>query len=88
MDPARRLKGFNQIPPLLFLFDSMPVVEEHGRFHRVKPYTSRCDVWFENDYVADQSNAILSSLTFMAKSLRGRRLQAFLDPQGEHSILL
>lgn len=85
--PARRLslyhKWFSMTPPPLFLFDVMPVFEEYGPFIRVKPFTSRLDVWFENDMAADQAYAIISSQIFLSKSQRGRRLQAFLAPPKE-----
>lgn len=87
--PARRLSlyysWFNKTPPPLFLFDAMPELEERGPFVRVKPFISRLDVWFENEYAANQAYATVSRYIFMAKSQRGRRLQTFLDPQAEQS---
>lgn len=83
--PARRLslfyKWFDRNPPPLFLYDALPSFEEHGPFVRVKLFSSRLDVWFENEGTANQAYEIISSHIFMAKSERGRRLQAFLDPQ-------
>jgi hypothetical protein len=89
--PARRLslyyKWFNRTPPPLFLFDAMPEFEEYGPFLHVKPFTSRLDLWFENEMTAYQAYTIISSQIFMAKSQRGRRLQTFLDPQAEQRSL-
>lgn len=85
--PARRLslfyKWFSPLPPPLFLFDSFQEIEEYGPFQRVRPYISRLDLWFENEYSANQAYTVLTSQIFMAKSQRGRRLQKFLDPQSE-----
>ena len=86
---ARRIslnyKWFDRDPPPLFLFDEMPDYEEHGPFVRIRSFTSRLDVWFENERAASYGYGELSSQIFMAKAHRGRLLQAFLDPQAENS---
>lgn len=84
---ARRItlnhKWFHTDPPPLFLFDTMPEYEEHGPFVRIKPFTSRLDVWFENERAASYGYGELCSQIFKAKAHRGRWVQAFLDPQAE-----
>jgi hypothetical protein len=86
--PARRLllyyKWFDKVPPGLFLFDDVPTSEEFGPFYRVKPFTSRLDVWFEDGRAADHAYQILTTEIFKAKSQRGNRLASYLDPQHHH----
>jgi len=85
---ARRIslnhKWFDADPPPLFLFDTMPEYEEYGNFVRIKPFTSRLDVWFENERAASYGYGELCSQIFKAKAHRGRWVQAFLDPQAEN----
>jgi len=84
---ARRIslnhQWFDKDPPPLFLFDEMPEYEEHGPFVRIKPFTSRLDVWFENERAASYGYGELCSQIFKAKAHRGKWLQTFLDPQAE-----
>ena len=81
--PARRLllshSSFEMEPPSLFLFDTIPEPEKDGPFFKVKPKTSRLDVWFEDQRAADNAFSCLSSEIFQAKSQRGQRLQEFLS---------
>jgi hypothetical protein len=83
--PARRLsiihKWFDKTPPPLFLFDSVPTFEEQGPFIKWKSFSSRIDLWFENDRSADRAFSLIAKEIFIAKAGRGRRIKAFLDPQ-------
>jgi hypothetical protein len=83
--PARRLsithKWFDKTPPPLFLFDSIPTFEETGPFIKRKPFSSRIDLWFENDRSAERAFSLIAKEIFKAKADRGRRLRCFLDPQ-------
>lgn len=87
---ARRIslnyKWFDISPPPLFLFDALPEYVEHGPFVRTKPFTSRLDVWFENERAASYAYGELCIQLFKAKAQRGRRLQHFLDPQAENEV--
>lgn len=89
--PARRLslyyKWFDQAPPQLFLYDTMPTLEEEGDFLLAKSFTSRLDIWLENEYSANQAFEILSKYIFLAKAQRGRRMLAFLDPHNERNAM-
>ena len=89
--PARRLslnyKWFDQTPPHLFMYDTMPTLEEEGDFFRSKSYTSRLDIWLENEYSANQAFDILSKYIFMAKAQRGRRILSLLDPNNERNAM-
>lgn len=86
---ARRLfvshTGWDTAAPPLFLFDDPPPPRATvGPFEKVQPYTSRLDVWFEHQRAADLAYRILTTQVFQAKAMRGRRVQAFLDPQGHY----
>ena len=89
--PARRLslyyKWFDQTPPQLFLYDTMPALEEEGDFLLAKSFTSRLDIWLENEYSANQAYEILSSHIFLAKAQRGKRVLTFLDPHNERNAM-
>ena len=87
--PARRLllshmSYERSVPPGLFLYDKAPQTSELGPFLRLQPYVSHLDVWFEHQRAADMAYKILSTQVFQAKANRGRRIQAFLDPQGHY----
>jgi hypothetical protein len=86
---ARRLfishKSWEAVAPPLFLFDEPPLpAPTIGPFKRVHPYTSRLDVWLEHQRAADLAYRTLATEIFQAKSMRGRRVQAFLHPQGHY----
>ena len=89
--PARRLslcyKWFDQTPPQLFLYDAMPTLEEEGDFLLAKSFTSRLDIWLENEYSANQAFEILTDHIFLAKAQRGKRVLSFLDPNNERNAM-
>jgi hypothetical protein len=89
--PARRLslyyKWFDQTPPQLFLYDAVPTFEEEGDFLLAKSFTSRLDIWLENEYSANQAYEILSNHIFLAKAQRGKRILSFLDPHNERNAM-
>lgn len=84
---AKRLslgfKWFDLQPPPLFLFDAIPEFKEDGPFVEVSPFTSRLDVWLENEAAVRQAFEIVNHKIFAAKCHRGRRIMEFLDPNGE-----
>lgn len=87
---AKRLslgfKWFDLQPPPLFLFDAIPEFKEDGPFVEMSPFTSRLDVWLENEAAMRQAFAILNHKIFNAKCHRGRRIKDFLDPNGEIAL--
>jgi hypothetical protein len=88
--PARRLslrhKWFSQSPPPLFLFDEMPNFADRGDFVVAQSFTSRLDVWLENEHSANQAYELISSHVFLAKAQRGHRLLKILDPQSDGNV--
>ena len=81
--PARRLllsyTWFDKTPPDLFLFDALPETKMHRPFLRPEAWTSRLDVWFEDQHTADLAFSILATEIFVSKSSRGQRVQEFLS---------
>lgn len=84
--PARKLllryTWIDTKPPPLFLFDdTVPQAEFlEGCFNKLQLNTSTCNIWFENQTIADNAMALLIRSIFLARSTRGRRIQEFFSP--------
>lgn len=84
--PARKLllqyTWIDTKPPPLFLFDNAVPKPEilEDCFTRLQLNTSTCNVWFENQTMADNAMALLIREIFLARSTRGQRIQEFLSP--------
>lgn len=69
-------------PPPLFLFDNAVPKPEvvDDCFSKLQLNTSTCNVWFENQTIADNAMALLIRAIFMARSTRGERIQQYFSP--------